>query len=185
MNDITVRAAELSDIDGVLALLKKYHVNTISEEDRQDGFVTTNIDAQQLAALIQQENGLVVAVDGGQVAGFVIAASWDFLKIWPMFAHMMNELDRYAPYGVPLSITNSYQYGPICIDKRYRGGPLAQAMFDLSAAIMRERFAFLVTFINKINGRSYAAHTRKLALDDSGAFEFNQNQYHLMTARLR
>lgn len=183
--NLTVNAAQHSDIEGVLALLKKYHANSISDEDRKDGFVTTNIDAVQLAELIEKENGLVVAKDGDQVVGFVIAGSWQFLQRWPMFEYMTGELHKYTPYGEQLDSNNSYQYGPICIDGAYRGNGLANQLFDCSAQIMAQRFAYLVTFINKINGRSYAAHTRKLQLDDSGSFGFNNNQYHLMTLDLR
>ena len=42
------RLATLEDMEGVKALLKKYHKDTISEEDRPDGFVTTAITDAQL-----------------------------------------------------------------------------------------------------------------------------------------
>ena len=47
-----VRLAGLRDMEGVKALLKKYHRDTISDEDRPDGFVTTAITDEQLAELI-------------------------------------------------------------------------------------------------------------------------------------
>jgi len=34
--------AELTDMDQVKALLKRYHLTTISAEDKPDGFVTTD-----------------------------------------------------------------------------------------------------------------------------------------------
>lgn len=182
---IEVFPAKVKDIEQVLTLLQKYHVNDISDNDRKDGFVTTNINHEQLIQLIETENGLIVAKQAGRVTGFVIAASWQFLKIWPMFDYMMGELPKYAPYGEPLNTDNSYQYGPICIDKNYRGGTLAKALFNCSAQIMSQRYDYLVTFINKINGRSYAVHARKLSLDDTGSFSFNNNHYHLMTFDMR
>ena len=43
---------------------------------------------------------------------------------------------------------------------------------------MAKRFPILVTFINKINPRSYAAHTKKLGLTVIQEFEYNNNHYY-------
>ena len=42
---------------------------------------------------------------------------------------------------------------------------------------MAKRYPILVTFVNKINPRSYEAHTRKLGLEVIKEFEFNGNFY--------
>ena len=44
-----VRLAGIEDMEGIRALLRKYHRDTIAEEDRSDGFVTTAITDEQLA----------------------------------------------------------------------------------------------------------------------------------------
>ncbi|HWR19866.1 MAG TPA: GNAT family acetyltransferase, partial [Clostridia bacterium] len=38
----------------------------------------------------------------------------------------------------------------------------------------------LITFINKINTRSYEAHTKKLGLDVIKSFIFNENNYYAL-----
>ena len=38
----------------------------------------------------------------------------------------------------------------------------------------------MATFINQINPRSYAAHTRKVHMTEAGKFDFNNNHYYLM-----
>ena len=43
---------------------------------------------------------------------------------------------------------------------------------------MAEQYPYLVTFINKINTRSFSAHTKKLGLHVIQEFEFNGNQYY-------
>ena len=58
--DITVREAKVEDMDGVKSLLKKYHRDTISDEDRPDGFVTTAITDEQLTELIEKEHGVMI-----------------------------------------------------------------------------------------------------------------------------
>ncbi|WP_201783347.1 hypothetical protein [Hymenobacter sp. AT01-02] len=79
--------------------------------------------------------------------------------------------------GQQLSTENSYQYGPICIDKAYRGSGVLERIFDFSREQMSARYPVLVTFINRINTRSYAAHTQKLGLEVIHEFEFNNNHY--------
>jgi len=55
--------ATLQDIEAVLGLHLKYHIDTISEVDKKDGFVTTPFDEAILAELIAQ-NGLFIAKEG-------------------------------------------------------------------------------------------------------------------------
>ena len=43
---------------------------------------------------------------------------------------------------------------------------------------MSQRYPIMVTFINKINPRSFEAHVRKVNLDVIQEFEFNDNQYY-------
>jgi hypothetical protein len=43
---------------------------------------------------------------------------------------------------------------------------------------MAHRYPIMVTFINKINPRSHAAHTRKLGMEVVQEFEYNQNHYY-------
>jgi hypothetical protein len=172
------RYAELSDIQDVLALHFRYQVDSIAEEDKADGFVTTAFTEQQLTALINDERGLFIAVDKGEVLGYAMAASWQFWSQWPMFAHMIKGLPslNYAQYT--LGTENSYQYGPVCIDKSLRGSGVFEQLFAFALQEMSQRYPVLVTFINKINPRSYAAHVNKAKLTVIQEFEFNNNQYY-------
>lgn len=67
--------ANVADIEQVTALLKRYQVATINEEDKKDGFVTTLLTYEQMVALIEQEQGLFIARQEGKVVAFVMAAS--------------------------------------------------------------------------------------------------------------
>lgn len=107
-----------------------------------------------------------------------MAASWQFWSIWPMFEHMIKDLHNLKYLGLTLDINNSYQYGPVCIDKSLRGTGMLEKIFDFSREHMSKRYPILVTFINKINSRSYEAHTRKLGLEVIQEFEFNNNSYY-------
>lgn len=172
------RNATLEDIPAVSKLQERYHVSTINPEDKADGFVTTLFTDQQFKELIEKENGLAIACDDDKVIGYAMAASWEYWSEWPLFAYMIEDLPNTEYLGQVLSTENSYQYGPICIDKPYRGTDVLPNLFEFSRSQMKDRYPIMVTFINQINPRSYAAHTRKLGMDLIKSFEFNNNQYY-------
>lgn len=172
------RNAELKDISKIQLLQQKYHILTISEEDKPHGFVTTLFTENQFKELIEKENGLAIACDDDKVVGYAMAASWQYWSAWPLFQHMINDLPNITYLNTVLNEENSYQYGPICIDKQYRGTDVLPNLFEFSRLQMKDRYPILITFINQINNRSYEAHTRKLGLDVIKTFDFNNNHYY-------
>ncbi|MEA4971882.1 MAG: GNAT family acetyltransferase [Candidatus Metalachnospira sp.] len=172
------RNALIEDIPAIAELQKKYHIATISEEDKAEGFVTTLFTEAQFKELIETENGITIACDGKRIVSYAMAASWEYWAKWPLFQHMLNDLQNTEYMGQILSTKNSYQYGPICIDKDYRGTEVLKKVFDFSRTQMNKRYPILITFINHINTRSYFAHTKKLGLDVIKNFEFNNNTYY-------
>ena len=87
-----LKNAELSEIDDVLKLHYKYQIDSIAEEDKADGFVTTPFIKEQMADLIEKENGLFIAKKDGVVVAYAMAASWNFWSVWPMFEFMIKNL---------------------------------------------------------------------------------------------
>jgi hypothetical protein len=172
------RNATLKDIYGVSQLQKKYHISTISEEDKPDGFVTTLFTEEQFKKLTEKENGLAIACDNDKVIAYAMAASWEYWSVWSLFQYMISDLPNTKYLGQVLSTKNSYQYGPICIDKQYRGTEVLPNLFEFSRLQMKDRYPILITFINKINGRSYRAHVDKLGLEVIKTFDYNNNHYY-------
>lgn len=175
---MALKAAGIEEIDKVLALHYRYQIDSIAEADKKDGFVTTAFTAQQLRSLIEREQGLFIALKDDEVVAYVMAASWPFWSAWPMFAYMIGGLEKLEYKGQALSTENSYQYGPVCVDKRVRGSGVLEKLFEFSRARMAPRYPVLVTFINKSNPRSYAAHTRKLGLEVIAEFDYNGSRYY-------
>ncbi|HQE66532.1 MAG TPA: GNAT family acetyltransferase [Bacillota bacterium] len=172
------RNAVIKDIPAISELQKKYHIATISEEDKPDGFVTTLFTEEQFKELIEKEDGIAIACDGDKIAAYAMAASWEYWSKWPIFQYMIEDLQNIEYMGQILSVKNSYQYGPICIDKDYRGTEVLPMIFDFSRMQMKNKYPILITFINHINSRSYNAHTKKLGLDVIKSFVFNNNNYY-------
>lgn len=174
---ITLKIADLDDIEETLKLHQKYQVDFIAEADKVDGFVTTPFSKEELEALIEKEQGLFIAKNDEKVVAYVMAASWQFWSAWPMFAYMIEHMEQDEYLGQKLTVDNSYQYGPICIDKKYRGTRLLEGIFDFARTYMAKRYPILVTFINKINTRSYMAH-KKLGLEVVKEFKYNSKNYY-------
>ncbi|MDD2888754.1 MAG: GNAT family acetyltransferase [Aliarcobacter sp.] len=172
------KIAQIEDIEKVLELHFKYQIDSIKEEDKKDGFITTAFTKEQMIDLITLEQGLFIAVENEKVVAYVMSASWNFWSRWPMFAFMMEDLPNLEYLGQKLSLENSYQYGPVCVDKEYRGSGVLEKIFDFARENMAKRFPILVTFINKINQRSFEAHTKKLKLEVIKEFSYNNNNYY-------
>ncbi len=174
------RIATVDDIEQVLALHARYHVDTVSDEDRKDGFVTTALTPELLVELIEDEDGLVVADDNGRITGYLMSASWQYCSKWPLFQYMISRLGELEYQGLTLSETNSYQYGPVCIDTEFRGTGVLQGLLACSLTVMKERYPILVTFVNKVNPRSLKAHQSKLNFQPLLDFEFQGKNFVLL-----
>ena len=172
------KIAQIKDIEKVLELHSKYQIDSIKQEDKKDGFITTAFTKEQMVDLITLEQGLFIAIENEKIVAYVMSASWKFWSRWPMFAFMMEDLPNLEYLGQKLTVQNSYQYGPVCVDIEYRGSGVLEKIFDFARENMAKRFPILVTFINKINPRSYEAHTKKLKLEVIKEFSYNNNNYY-------
>jgi GNAT superfamily N-acetyltransferase len=174
---MTFSIAVESDINNILELHKKYHIDSISEQDKLDGFVTTPFTSELLEELITKERGIFIAKDGDRLAGYAMSASWEYWSKWPLFQFMIDGLKDLNYHGQKLDITNSYQYGPVCVDRAYRGTGVFEDLFFYALEEMASRYSFMVTFVNKANRRSLAAHTRRLGLPVVNEFEYGGQSY--------
>ncbi|WP_127960477.1 GNAT family N-acetyltransferase [Serratia microhaemolytica] len=181
MQGIKIKCATEQDIPQVKELLERYHSKNLIGESRSNGFVTTDMTIAELQALTHQEQGVTIAIDtsSGVVVGVLIGASWDFLKPWPMFDYMQGVLGDYFFQGECLSKQTSYQYGPICIAEEYRSKGIGEKLLEYQRRLFAECFPLAVTFVNRVNPRSYAFHIRA-GFVDVGQFQFNSNHYQML-----
>jgi hypothetical protein len=171
-----IRPALEADIPGVLALQEANLFENLTDEQKAAGFVTTRYTVEQVQALID-ENGLFVAHDGGAVVGYAVAASWQFLSQWPIFPHMIARLIGRDLFGTAISEANTFQYGPVCVDATRRGTDLFPRLFENMRQNLSLRYPVGLTFINRVNGRSFRAHTAKLGLEVVDEFSFSGRDY--------
>ncbi|WP_291105011.1 MULTISPECIES: hypothetical protein [unclassified Flavobacterium] len=124
-----LEVAKLSDIEGVLDLQKRYLVSNLTEEEKKSGFVTTPFSVEQLTYVINNE-GLFVAKDNNKIIAYIFAESWDFFSQYPIFERMISLFPELSFFDFEITSTSSFQYGPVCIDKKYRGKGLINLLFE-------------------------------------------------------
>jgi hypothetical protein len=179
MENIQLEVAKLSDIEGVLDLQKLYLVSNLTEEEKKSGFVTTPFSIEQLTYVINNE-GLFIAKDNYKIIAYIFAESWDFFSQYPIFEYMISLFPKPEFLDFEINSTSSFQYGPICIDKKYRGKGLINLLFEFMRIHVLKRYPLSLTFINKTNVPSYKAHTEKLKWTVIGDFQFNDNNYYIL-----
>jgi hypothetical protein len=173
MSEFIARWATPADIAGIQALQAANLVTHLSAADRAAyGFVTTPFSPDQIQTLIDQQ-GVFVVESADAIAGYAMAGSWDFFCQWPIFEVMVARFPLFQFQGQPLTVDQSFQYGPVCIDRALRGQGMLPLLFETVRSGMAARYPIGYTFINQANPRSLAAHSRKLGLEVVDAFEFN------------
>lgn len=177
--DLKLQVAKLEDIQGILILQELYLVSNLSEEEKKSGFVTTPFSVEQLTQVINNE-GLFIAKDNSKIIAYIFAESWDFFRQWPIFEHMISVFPKLSFLDFEINSITSFQYGPICIDKKYRGEGLINSLFEFMRINVVKKYPLSLTFINKTNIPSYKAHTKKLKWTVIADFEFNNNDYFIL-----
>lgn len=174
---IKTRIGNRNDIDDVLALQERYLFRNLSEIERKEGFVTTPFTVSQIEEIILQ-NGLILAVNENDVIiAYAFAGSWEYFEQWDLFKHMISRFPKMSFNGSKITTENSFQYGPVCIDKEYRGKGVLNLIFEEMRLEFLKKYPISITFINKINAISEKVHTKKLGWEKLGEFEFNNNTY--------
>jgi hypothetical protein len=172
-----IRVATESDIDGILYLQSQNLFANLSIEERANGFVTTPFTPEKIQSLITQ-TGAFVAEKEGNIVGYALAGTWEFFSVWDIFPFMVSRFPTLNFQGMEISTNNSFQYGPVCIDRELRGSGVFPKLFESMRNSFAPRFPIGVTFINKLNPRSLKAHTHKLNLEIIDEFEFKGNHFY-------
>lgn len=179
LEKIVLQIAQNEDIEGILELQELYLVSNLSDEEKIAGFVTTPFSIPLLEYVIKHDK-IFIAKFNGRIIGYVFAASWDFFSRYPIFEYMISLFPRYKFRDFTLTTINSFQYGPVCIDKPFRGQGLLKELFEFMRIQTLVKYSLSLTFINKINIPSTIAHVEKLNWTIIDEFSFNNNEYNVL-----
>jgi len=171
-----VRRGNTGDMEGVLALQQVNLWRNLTAEEQLGGFVTTPFTTTQLEAIIAQ-GGLFVIVADQQIVAYAFAGNWAYFQQWQIFEVMVKRLPQLSFQGQPVTVSNSFQYGPVCIARAYRGQGLLPLIFESLRLEWQQQYPLALTFINVVNVVSTQAHVRKLGWEVIDHFDFNGNNY--------
>lgn len=174
---ITTRIGTTNDINGILSLQERYLYRNLSAPEREKGFVTIPFTINQIEDIIQQNGIFIAANENNAIVAYAFAGSWEYFEQWDIFNFMVSRFPKLSFNGNQITTENSFQYGPVCIDKNYRGKGLLNQIFEEMRIEFLKNYPISVTFINKINAISERAHTQKLGWEIIDEFEFNGNTY--------
>lgn len=158
---ILIKSAETSsELSEILKLQEVNLLQNLSEQERSvQGFLTVRHTLEQLKAM----NDLaphVIAKDGDQVAGYILAMTKGCRDFIPLLIPMFEQFDQLMLEGRPISERNYLVIGQICVGKEYRGQGLFDRMYTEYASRFGEVYEFGITEIATTNLRSLRAHER-------------------------
>ncbi len=134
---------------------------------------------------MNNELGIFVAVQGEAIMGYLMAESVEFAVGAPLIAHMLKKLKNVEFDGVPLLFCCLFVYGPVCIDKQYRGQGILEGLFGIMKETLKANYDFGIAFVSLKNPRSLQAHTSKLGMRIVDEFEFGGEKYNTLAFRLK
>jgi len=174
---IKTRIGTHSDINGILSLQERNLFSNLTKKEREQGFVTTPFTKKQIEEIIYQ-NGIFIAENNNKtIVAYAFAGNWQYFEQWDIFNFMTDRFPKLSFNNSKISTKNSFQYGPVCIDKEYRSKGILNLIFEEMRIEFVKKYPISITFINKINIISEKAHTKKLGWKIIDEFTFNNNNY--------
>jgi GNAT superfamily N-acetyltransferase len=147
-------------LKGILALqAANLRRNLTAAEAEENGFLTAEYTLDFLRRMHQSQPS-VIAVDGGNVVGYALAATPEVCGGHPLLADLHEEIDRLQFAGRSLKEANYIVVGQLCVAKGYRGIGLVDKLYQCFREAMQGNFLCAVTDIARANRRSLRAHQK-------------------------
>ena len=177
------RRALPPDYPAIVRLNSANFIANLFVAERADGFLSALFTLEQTAAMAE-DLGTTVAIVDGTLAGFLCAFRNDFDHGSPVVAKMIESYDRFRFEGRLLSGYNTYAYGPVCIDRRFRRKGLLRGLYEAQKRELAGKFEVGVALIARTNPHSLDAHVAGLGMTEVGDFEVNGNVFATVAFRV-
>jgi predicted GNAT superfamily acetyltransferase len=183
MLNVQYRRAEAGDYREIVRLNTTNFITNLSPQERKEGFLSAVFSEQQVAA-IAGDLGIVVAVTDGWLVGFLCAFRNEFEHGSPVVAAMLESYDRVRFDSKLLKNYRSYVYGPVCIERAYRGKGVLRGLFEAQKRDLAGKFEIGVALVACANLHSLNAHVAGLGMTQVGDFEVNGDTFATVVFRL-
>lgn len=158
----------------ILALMKRYSKQNLTPEERQkEGFT------QGTLTTFQQNIGIYGAFDEDTLIGVLMAAKLGTHTQGPP-GSMLEALKTTLPKE---QLEKTFSYGPVAIDKNYRGQGLFSKMLSFMCQDLKTHYQYGVCFVEHSNEKSLAIH-RHYPMEECVTFTFKGNLYSIFLFQL-
>ncbi|MFF5404156.1 GNAT family N-acetyltransferase [Streptomyces misionensis] len=180
------RRAVAADAPAMAELFAAHHHDALTEREREtQGFVQGDLDADALRSMAE-DGSLLVADDGGRVAGLLGLASPENLPSPPPpIRALLAAQDSLEWRGRPLRSTPFLLYGPVVVATDYRGQGVARGLFDVALQAASGRADVMVAFIELANRTSWKVHVDGFGMTPLGEFTIGDRAYGVVGASTR
>lgn len=133
--------------------------NISKEEAISQGFVTVEHSVELIAAM-NSPFPHAIGKDKDEVIGFALMMMKRFANEIPVLVPMFELMEQLSYKGKPLSETEYYAMGQVCIQKEYRGKGVFQGLYQQLIDQTKADFDYMITEIATRNLRSMKAHSK-------------------------
>ena len=170
------REASPADFEGILRLQYQNLRTTLQGEDLSQGFLSIEFTKEQLYR-IHGELGIFVALQDTRLIGYLMAESLEHAARSPLIAYMLKRLKDMAHEGAALFSSRLFVYGPVCVERQFRGRGILEGLFEVMKKRLRDNYDAGIAFVSERNPRSLQAHTGKLGMRVIDEFEFEGGRF--------
>jgi AmpD protein len=117
---VDIRRAVLADYPGILQLQAANYLGILTAAERSSGFLSAQFTPEQVAAMAA-DLGIIVASDDDRIVGYLCAHRADLAPVPPLIEAMFACAWTVVYRGNALAGARVFTYGPVCIDRAYRG----------------------------------------------------------------
>lgn len=178
-----IRKALSEDYSGISELAAANYVENLSSTDRHRGFLSATFTLQQIAAMAR-DLGIIVARDKQHVVGFICASRCDLNNQPSIVKRMVEAFDRCRFQGRALNDYKQFIYGPVCIDRAYRGRGLLRHLYHGLQRELAGKYDVGSAFVAEDNLHSLRAHVDGLGMSEVGRFVHGGRSYQILAFRV-
>ncbi|NLS55934.1 N-acetyltransferase [Hafnia alvei] len=174
-----IRQAVPTDYDSILEIQRLNTPENLDAENLQQGYIVSQMSRAQLEA-INSKLGILVAVEGKTVAGFVCMTATCAKPHPPVIDALLEQAETHSLNQRPMTELSPFLYGPVCISRRFRGAGVLSQLFAAVKSHMHGKYDAGLAFIADDNPHSLVAHIQGLGMSDVTRFRFDGKDYHLV-----
>ena len=158
MDSLTFLTAKTTeDLQGILALQQKNHLNSITAIN--DGFLFVRHNLEVLTKM-QEFAPHVICKEEDQVVAYTMAMTADCKNDVPELIPMFEVFDKIPFKGKLVSDFRYMVVGQVCVGQNYRGLGVFDKLYATYRKAFYDTFEFAITEISTRNPRSIRAHAR-------------------------